>query len=238
MTRPLDRGLLERKRRAKALVYRARYDESALVARSPRERLQGTSADVRKLALLNLVEGLEQDDLDDRLVCEQGETGATEGMSAVALAVAVALPGALGPYLAPLPCRSRHRGHCLDARPAVARLDGRASGHCRRRRARHRGPVEAARAWCWHEVLPDMPSWLGFAEDPVAHAAVAVPAVVLATALVAQAIGLLRSWPRLRHRRAAPAVDGPSRRPCSPTPKSCWRPTASDAVGCPCLTLR
>jgi hypothetical protein len=35
-------------------------------------------------------------------------------------------------------------------------------------------PVETGLAWCWHEVLPDVPSWLGFAEDPVAHATVAV----------------------------------------------------------------
>jgi predicted transcriptional regulator len=65
MNRLLDRGLLERKRRGKAFVYRARYDEPELVARSLRERLEGASADARRLALLNLIQGLEQDDLDE-----------------------------------------------------------------------------------------------------------------------------------------------------------------------------
>jgi predicted transcriptional regulator len=65
MNRLLDRGLLERKRPGKAFVYRARYEESELVARSLREQLEGASADARKLALLNLIEGLEQDDLDE-----------------------------------------------------------------------------------------------------------------------------------------------------------------------------
>src|SRR5918996_3585884 len=41
MNRLLERGLLDRKRRGKAFVYRAKYDESELVARSLRERLAG-----------------------------------------------------------------------------------------------------------------------------------------------------------------------------------------------------
>jgi predicted transcriptional regulator len=65
MNRLLDRGLLERKRRGKAFVYRARYPESELVARSLRERLAGASADARTPALLNLVEGLKQEQLDE-----------------------------------------------------------------------------------------------------------------------------------------------------------------------------
>jgi predicted transcriptional regulator len=64
MNRLLERGLLERERRGKAFVYRARYKESELVARSLRERLAGASADARRLALLNLVEELEPDELD------------------------------------------------------------------------------------------------------------------------------------------------------------------------------
>jgi predicted transcriptional regulator len=63
MNRLLERGLLERKRRGKAFVYRAKYDESELVARSLRERLAGASADARTPALLNLIEGLDEDDL-------------------------------------------------------------------------------------------------------------------------------------------------------------------------------
>jgi predicted transcriptional regulator len=65
MNRLLDRGLLERRRRGKAFVYRARYSESEIVARSMRERLAGASADARTAALLSLVEGLDQDELDE-----------------------------------------------------------------------------------------------------------------------------------------------------------------------------
>lgn len=65
MNRLLDRGLLERKRRGKAFVYRARVPESELVARSLRERLAGASADARTPALLSLVEGLKEEQLDE-----------------------------------------------------------------------------------------------------------------------------------------------------------------------------
>jgi predicted transcriptional regulator len=65
MNRLLDRGLLERRRRGKAFVYRARYSESEIVARSMRERLAGASADARTPALLSLIEGLDQDELDE-----------------------------------------------------------------------------------------------------------------------------------------------------------------------------
>ena len=65
MNRLLDRGLLERKRRGKAFVYRPRYSESEYVARSMRERLARASADARRPALLSLVEGLGQDELEE-----------------------------------------------------------------------------------------------------------------------------------------------------------------------------
>ena len=65
MNRLLDRGLLERRRSGKAYVYKARFSESEFVARSMRERLAGASADARTPALLSLVEGLEQDELDE-----------------------------------------------------------------------------------------------------------------------------------------------------------------------------
>jgi len=65
MNRLLDRGLLERTRRGKAFVYRPRYPESELVARSMRERLAGASADARTPALLSLVDGLKHDELDE-----------------------------------------------------------------------------------------------------------------------------------------------------------------------------
>jgi BlaI family transcriptional regulator, penicillinase repressor len=65
MNRLLDRGLLDRKRRGKAFVYRARYSESELVARAMRERLKGASADARTPALLSLIEGLKKEELDE-----------------------------------------------------------------------------------------------------------------------------------------------------------------------------
>ena len=65
MNRLLDRGLLDRKRRGKAFVYRARYAESELVARAMRERLAGASADARTPALLSLIEGLKEEELDE-----------------------------------------------------------------------------------------------------------------------------------------------------------------------------
>ena len=65
MNRLLDRGLLDRKRRGKAFVYRARYPESEFVARAMRERLAGASADARTPALLSLIEGLKKEELDE-----------------------------------------------------------------------------------------------------------------------------------------------------------------------------
>jgi predicted transcriptional regulator len=65
MNRLLDRGMLERRRRGKAFVYKARYPEAELVARSIRERLAGASTDARTPALLSLIEGLDEDELDE-----------------------------------------------------------------------------------------------------------------------------------------------------------------------------
>jgi predicted transcriptional regulator len=60
-----DRGLLTRERRGKAFVYRAAYAESEVVARSIGDRLAGASTDVRRAALVHLVEGLEPEELDE-----------------------------------------------------------------------------------------------------------------------------------------------------------------------------
>jgi predicted transcriptional regulator len=65
MNRLLDRGLLDRRRRGKAFVYRARYPESEFVARAIRERLKGASADARTPALLSLIEGLKEEELGE-----------------------------------------------------------------------------------------------------------------------------------------------------------------------------
>jgi Zn-dependent protease with chaperone function len=69
------------------------------------------------------------------------------------------------------------------------------------------GVVKALLAWCWHEVLPDVPSQLGFAEHPVAHAVVAVPAVALAASLAWLGLGLARG--RLAVRRKLSTAIGP-----------------------------
>ena len=60
-----DRELLTRERRGKAYVYKAVYAESELVARSIGDRLAGASSDVRRAALLHLVEGLKPEELDE-----------------------------------------------------------------------------------------------------------------------------------------------------------------------------
>jgi Zn-dependent protease with chaperone function len=67
-------------------------------------------------------------------------------------------------------------------------------------RMAHAHQVEAALGWCWHEVLPHVPGWIGFAEHPVAHAAVAVPLFAIAGALATQAFGGIRAWVALRRR--------------------------------------
>jgi len=65
MNRLVERGLLDRKRRGKAFVYRARLDESQYLAQAIGERLAGASPDTRKAALVSLVEGLGADELDE-----------------------------------------------------------------------------------------------------------------------------------------------------------------------------
>jgi predicted transcriptional regulator len=65
LNRLLDRGLLERQLRGKAFVYRARYGESELLARSLGERLAGASQRVRREALLTLVDELDPAEVDE-----------------------------------------------------------------------------------------------------------------------------------------------------------------------------
>jgi predicted transcriptional regulator len=79
MNRLVDRGLLDRERRGKAYVYRARYNEPEFVARAIDERLALASTAARRLALLTLVERLDDDELDDivrwasRAIRERGD---------------------------------------------------------------------------------------------------------------------------------------------------------------------
>jgi hypothetical protein len=67
-------------------------------------------------------------------------------------------------------------------------------------RLAHTALLEATLNWCWHSVLPDIPARLGFAEHPVAHAAVAVPLFAMTGALAVQALRGLRAWIELRRR--------------------------------------
>jgi Zn-dependent protease with chaperone function len=73
----------------------------------------------------------------------------------------------------------------------------------------HVPPVEAALAWCWHVILPDLPHALGFAEHPVSHAAVAVPAGVLTASVLWLGITLTRSAFDLRRQLASALGPGP-----------------------------
>lgn len=132
-------------------------------------------------------------------------------MSAVGLAVALSLPAALLPHLLSLHRASPVTGALvwmldLSLRALVVVFVATLTFS----QLAHSEPAESALAWCWHEVLPDIPSWLGFAEDPVAHAAVAVPAVILAVALIAHALTLLRDWAGLQRRLAVQAGTGPA----------------------------
>lgn len=65
MNRLLERGLLVRERRGKAFVYRARYDESELIAMAIRDQLATASPDTRRAALVNLVGELPAEEVDE-----------------------------------------------------------------------------------------------------------------------------------------------------------------------------
>jgi predicted transcriptional regulator len=57
LDRLVDRGLVERKRRGKSYVYRPRFDEAELLARSISQQLAATSSpESRRAALVRLIE--------------------------------------------------------------------------------------------------------------------------------------------------------------------------------------
>jgi hypothetical protein len=78
------------------------------------------------------------------------------------------------------------------------------------RRLSHVGVVQAALDWCWHDVLPDVPGALGFAEHPVSHAAVAAPLGLLAVSVSWFVIRQLRAWHEVRRRLAGAVTEGPA----------------------------
>lgn len=65
LNRLVERGLLQRKRRGRAFVYRPRLDESEFLTRSIGERLAGATPDARRTALINLVDDLEPGEVDE-----------------------------------------------------------------------------------------------------------------------------------------------------------------------------
>jgi hypothetical protein len=69
--------------------------------------------------------------------------------------------------------------------------------------------VQAALAWCWHALLPDIPGALGFDEHPVSHAAVAVPALAVAGSLVWLAARFVRGVLALRRLLGRTLGNGP-----------------------------
>lgn len=65
LNRLVDHGLLVRTLKGRAFVYTAKLDESEYVARAIGGRLASASPDARRAALVNLVSGLDADDLDE-----------------------------------------------------------------------------------------------------------------------------------------------------------------------------
>lgn len=65
LNRLAARGLLSRTLAGRAFVYRPRLEQSEYLARSIVERLAGASPDVRRAALVNLVDDLPPSELDE-----------------------------------------------------------------------------------------------------------------------------------------------------------------------------
>lgn len=65
LNRLAERGLLSRTLVGRAFVYRPRLEESEYLARSIGARLAGASPDVRRAALVNLVDDLDPGEVDE-----------------------------------------------------------------------------------------------------------------------------------------------------------------------------
>lgn len=65
LNRLAERGLLERERKGRAFVYRPALQESEYLSRSIVGRLAGASPDVRRAALVTLVDGLDPSERDE-----------------------------------------------------------------------------------------------------------------------------------------------------------------------------
>lgn len=68
---------------------------------------------------------------------------------------------------------------------------------------------DAVTHWCWHEVLPLIATHLGFSGHPIAHAAIALPGLVLAGSLLWVLFGVARAWLSLRPKLQRAIGTGP-----------------------------
>src|SRR5688572_14768133 len=133
-------------------------------------------------------------------------------MTALPIALAVSLPVIAVPHVIPLHRAAPMTGAVVWMLALLLRavvVIGAATFLFAR--LAHVEVIEAALNWCWHEVLPDVPGWLGFAEHPVAHAAVAVPVFAIAGAVLIHAVRGLRAWVGLRRRLSGAFSAGPNR---------------------------
>jgi hypothetical protein len=131
-------------------------------------------------------------------------------MSALAIAFALAIPATAVPHYIPLHRAAPITGAAVWMLALLLRaLIVIGATTFVFARLAHTDLLEAALNWCWHEVLPDVPGWLGFAEHPVAHAAVAVPVFTIAAAVIAHVFGGLRAWLVLRRSLSAGSSVGP-----------------------------
>jgi peptidase M48-like protein len=69
--------------------------------------------------------------------------------------------------------------------------------------------VESLLSWCWHELVPDLPGALGFAEHSISHAVVAAPLALLAGSVAWLGARQLRAWHLLRRGLASSLGAGP-----------------------------
>jgi predicted transcriptional regulator len=65
LNRLVESGALSRTKKGRAFVYRARYDQIEYLTRSIGDRLGKASPDARRMALMNVVDGLDPQDLDE-----------------------------------------------------------------------------------------------------------------------------------------------------------------------------
>ena len=131
-------------------------------------------------------------------------------MSALAIAFALSIPATAAPHYIPLHRAAPTTGAAVWMLALLLRaLIVIGATTFVFARLAHTDLLEAGLNWCWHEVLPDIPGWLGFAEHPVAHAAVAVPLFTITAAVITHLFGGLRAWVALRRRLTASGSGGP-----------------------------